>query len=203
MLDATWGEDKPAPPDSAFRVHPPECAGSTTEEKLGAIREKMEERGAKAAVFAMLDEVAYVLNLRGADIECCPVCISYLIVTSSGATLYCDADKVASIDVIEHLREANVCVQPYESVLSDLRSIVDGDEEGKVWVDPTKASHGIARVVPSVSVNESRHDEVGERQHNCILTLTPSMLVLGSSGGGSEPGGADEGRQERGGGKSL
>ncbi|GMH48127.1 hypothetical protein TrRE_jg9567, partial [Triparma retinervis] len=68
LVDKIW-ESQPSLPDSQFRVHPLDYAGADVATKLKAVRAKMKEEKASLCVFAMLDEVAYVYNIRAADVE--------------------------------------------------------------------------------------------------------------------------------------
>lgn len=66
-----------------------ECAGLTREEKLRLLREKMRETGAEVLVLTALDEVAWTLNLRGDDVRCTPVFLSFLLLRQEEATCVC------------------------------------------------------------------------------------------------------------------
>ena len=115
--------------------------------------------GASLAVFGMLDEVAYLLNLRAKDVECNPVGIAYATVARDGgeakATLYCDEAKLTA-EVREHLRESGVAAAPYGRVQADIGAAA-GSGGGKIWIDADRASstgellssRGIASAPPS------------------------------------------------------
>lgn len=136
-VDDAWGATRPAPPQAPLRVHVLEWAGKTVAEKLEAARNEMESSGAGALAVTMLDEVAWLLNLRGGDVPYNPVFISYVIVTTTDATLFVDPAKVGP-EVAAHLAEAGVEVKPYEEAFTAVRTLA---AQGiKIWMDPGKVS---------------------------------------------------------------
>jgi Xaa-Pro aminopeptidase len=90
---------------------------------------------ASLCVFAMLDEVAYVYNIRAADVECCPVGIAYATVTPTSANLYVDPAKITDPDLVSHLSKSKITPRPYSSLIPDLEDFVSSNPESKVWVD--------------------------------------------------------------------
>lgn len=94
LAGAVW-PDRPALSAQPVWELPAECAGLTREEKLRLLREKMRETGAEVLVLTALDEVAWTLNLRGDDVRCTPVFLSFLLLRQEEATLVCaGADPV-------------------------------------------------------------------------------------------------------------
>ena len=93
----------------------------THTEKIGMIRGEMRECGAHATVISMLDEVAWLYNIRGGDVPCNPVSICYAVVTAEKAHLFIDERKlVRSADpksnIFSHLAAADISVHPYEEI---------------------------------------------------------------------------------------
>jgi Xaa-Pro aminopeptidase len=80
-IDLAWGVKQPTLPTSAVREHPIEYAGQSVAEKLALLRAQMKKQGACALVVSMLDEIAWLFNIRGGDVECNPVALSYALVT--------------------------------------------------------------------------------------------------------------------------
>ena len=137
-LDATaelW-KDRPELPDSPIEIHPLELAGETASSKISRVQEKMEEKGADALIVSQLDEIAWLLNLRGTDVHCNPVFVSYVIIggkqdcdmptsqaglptSQSACTLYIDKKKVPC-QVEAYLQAEGVDIKPYESIADDL-----------------------------------------------------------------------------------
>lgn len=119
-MDVLW-TDQPVIPDNKVCLHPLKYAGETTESKLSRIRESLVKQGADGLLVTALDEIAWVLNLRGSDVHCNPVFVSYLLISSNNATLYINREKLAE-DVCEYLSTENIDVEEYESVENGLKN---------------------------------------------------------------------------------
>jgi len=117
LIDSIWGEDRPSKPTGVVKVLPTTYAGKKFEDKLKELREQIEKEKASGIVISMLDEVAWLFNLRGSDIAFNPVFISYALVTLTDATIYIDESKLDE-DVKKHLM--NVAIKPYDAIMSDL-----------------------------------------------------------------------------------
>lgn len=118
-MDVLW-HDRPVIPNNKVCLHPLKYAGETTESKLSRIRESLVKQGADGLLVTALDEIAWVLNLRGSDVHCNPVFVSYLLISSNNATLYINREKLAE-DVCEYLSTENIDVEEYESVENGLK----------------------------------------------------------------------------------
>ena len=81
-VDEVWGRNRPSLPTGPVREHPIEYSGKTVTEKLTEIRMKMNENSASFLIITMLDEIAWLFNIRGCDVPCNPVALSYAIVTT-------------------------------------------------------------------------------------------------------------------------
>jgi Xaa-Pro aminopeptidase len=92
-IDEVWCDSRPAKPMSALREHPLRVAGQLASEKLGIVRQKMAEKGAKAMVLSALDEIAWLLNFRASDVECNPVSLCYALVEEGAARASCAEKK--------------------------------------------------------------------------------------------------------------
>ena len=118
-MDVLW-HDRPVIPNNKVCLHPLKYAGETTESKLCRIRESLVKQGADGLLVTALDEIAWVLNLRGSDVHCNPVFVSYLLISSNNATLYINREKLSE-DVCEYLSTENIDVEEYESVENGLK----------------------------------------------------------------------------------
>ena len=119
-MDVLW-HDRPVIPNNKVCLHPLKYAGETTESKLCRIRESLVKQGADGLLVTALDEIAWVLNLRGSDVHCNPVFVSYLLISSNNATLYINREKLSE-DVCEYLSTENIDVEEYESVENGLKN---------------------------------------------------------------------------------
>jgi len=141
LVDEAWGAARPAAPPTPLRVHPLEWAGAGVASKLSGLAGSIKAAKADLLVVAMLDEVAWLTNLRGADVAHNPVFLSYAAVSAEGgATLYVDAHKLSG-DVSAHLKESGVAVRPYASFLPDVRAAAGAGQA--VWLDPSKVSYAV------------------------------------------------------------
>jgi Xaa-Pro aminopeptidase len=167
LVDRVWAEladtsqhgaeavaPQPAVPSAPVFVHPLQYAGVSASDKLASVRAALAAEGAAALVVTALDEIAWLLNIRGADIQCNPVALAYAVVPASAgaqAVLCMDAGKVTPA-VAAHLHQAGVFVQPYDAVLDVVRSTAaaaaaaaaaGGGPAARVWLDPASCNYAI------------------------------------------------------------
>ncbi|MBM0169543.1 aminopeptidase P family protein [Altererythrobacter sp. C41] len=140
-VDAVWA-DQPEPSTAAALVHADEHAGRSSAEKRAEVADWLKAEGYDAAVVSALDSIAWLLNIRGADVERTPVALSYLIAHSDGtADLFIAPEKVTP-ELEKHLGNA-VTIRPRSEFESAL-----GAMEGKtVSVDPDYGVAAIFRVL--------------------------------------------------------
>ncbi|KAF9607623.1 hypothetical protein IFM89_037551 [Coptis chinensis] len=112
LVDEIWKESRPKPPMEPVRLHDLKYAGVDVSSKLSSLRSKLFEVGSSAIVVSMLDEIAWLLNLRGNDIPHSPVMYAYLIVETAGAKLFIDNSKVTP-EVMTHLKDSGVELRPF------------------------------------------------------------------------------------------
>ncbi|KAM3402240.1 hypothetical protein ACQJBY_006271 [Aegilops geniculata] len=146
LVDEIWGESRPAPPKEPSRVHAIKYAGVDVASKLSFVRSQLDENGCDTVVISMLDEVAWLLNMRGSDVPHSPVFYSYLTVEMSTATLFVDSNKVSE-EVLEHLKKAGVKLKSYEAILSDVERLAE--KGAKLWLDSSSVNAAIVSVFRS------------------------------------------------------
>mmetsp|Transcript_2766 Transcript_2766/g.3846 ORF Transcript_2766/g.3846 Transcript_2766/m.3846 type:complete len:622 (+) Transcript_2766:63-1928(+) len=144
-VDMIWGKDRPSLPNGPIRIHALKYAGETVQSKLENIRSEMKKKKADAMVLCLLDEIAYMLNIRGSDIEFNPVAISYLIITDESCILFINSEKITN-EVNEYLKDAGVTNEPYENVISFIEQMVS--DKKSVWTDPSKVNAAVYLAVP-------------------------------------------------------
>ncbi|KAI6131463.1 peptidase M24, structural domain-containing protein [Pisolithus croceorrhizus] len=120
-VDIVWGTERPQRPKNKVFVLATEYAGEQFSTKLKRIRGEMAKKNAAATVVTLLDEVAWLLNLRGSDIDFNPVFFAYAIVMRDFAVLFVDKSQLDD-SVKTHLGQ-EVSIRPYEDFLSYLRSL--------------------------------------------------------------------------------
>ncbi|KAF2166353.1 hypothetical protein M409DRAFT_66797 [Zasmidium cellare ATCC 36951] len=126
LVDKVWGKQKPARPNEPVRVLELEHAGKKWQDKVEELRKELDKKKAAGFVVSMLDEIAWLFNLRGNDIPFNPVFFSYSIITPTTATLYIDESKLPS-NAKQHLE--GVTVRPYDSIFSDITAMVSKEPE--------------------------------------------------------------------------
>lgn len=144
--------DLPAPPREPIRVHPPEFAGKTASEKLSDLRAEMKKNGADAHPVASLDAIAWLFNLRGADVPCNPVFVAYALVTLDDATLFVDASRLGP-DAKRALQGV-ARVMPYDAFEPEMRRLGAGG--AKFWIDEQASSAWIGALAGDRVVERSR-----------------------------------------------
>lgn len=113
LVSDMW-KNRPALPKNKIEVYPLEFDGEKADSKMNRIVEKISDPSCKKALLlTALDDVAWTLNLRGTDVECTPVFLSYLLVAADKRVLYIDQDKLTD-EVINYLKIINVEVASYE-----------------------------------------------------------------------------------------
>lgn len=135
--------DRPVIPDNEVQLHPLEYSGELTSSKISRVRKYLSEYGADGLLVTALDEIAWVLNLRGSDVHCNPVFVSYLLISPEKVTLYINNVKL-SAEVNAYLASEKIDVEAYEAVVEGLRSYT-----GKsLLVDMTSTNYSLATAVP-------------------------------------------------------
>ncbi|KAH0847014.1 hypothetical protein AYO21_02289 [Fonsecaea monophora] len=122
LVDKIWTDRPPRPAEKVI-VLSDKYAGKPYEQKLDELRKELKKKKAVGMVVSMLDEVAWLFNLRGSDIPYNPVFFSYATVTPSSATLYIDSAKLDN-EVREHL-DGTVQIKPYDDLFGDLMGIAE------------------------------------------------------------------------------
>ena len=136
LVDAVWEDTRPPKPSTPVFFLPLEYTGLSHAEKLSNIREKLSQQGAHAFVVSALDEIAWLLNLRGADIVYNPVFFAYVLITPTTLNLYMDKNKLTD-EALASLDQ--VTLRPYDSFREDLRNLSsDLQNEAKHNVNASK-----------------------------------------------------------------
>jgi Xaa-Pro aminopeptidase len=136
-IDAIW-QDRPAPSPAPAQVHPDALAGEASEAKRAAVSAWLEEHKLDAAVISALDSIAWLLNIRGSDVERTPVALSYLIAHADGTADLFIAEEKVTPELRQHLGNA-VRIHPRGAFVPALRALAGR----KVAVDPERAVQAI------------------------------------------------------------
>ena len=134
-IDALWA-DRPSRPAEQIRLHPDEHAGESTEAKTARMGEAVAQAGADELLITAPDSIAWLLNLRGADVPFNPLALGFAILSRDGEVrLFTDRDKLAGVSLGNR-----VAVEPYEA----FDAALDGLGGRRVLVDPAYSAVGYA-----------------------------------------------------------
>ncbi|WP_431433577.1 aminopeptidase P family protein [Bacteroides hominis] len=136
-MDELW-ENRPPMPESPAFVYDIKYAGKSCSEKIAAIRTELKKKSAESVMLSALDEIAWTLNLRGNDVHCNPVVVSYLLITENNAVLFIAPEKVTE-GVRNYLEEQQIEIQNYsntEIYLSELNS-------SSILMNPAKTNYSV------------------------------------------------------------
>ena len=104
-------------------------AGESRKDKIAGIREQMKEKKADIFILTSLDDIAWLLNIRGNDIHCCPVVLSYLIMTDTEVRLYANVSCFCGRKSVTNLEDDGVKIYPYKDVYSYVQIILSQDKK--------------------------------------------------------------------------
>lgn len=161
LVDLIW-KNRPLLSKEAVMVLDLKYAGVSREEKIAAIRQKMKEEGADYFLLTSLDDIAWLLNIRGNDVKCNPVVLSYLVMTKDQVLLFANLE-VFSKEVEEELLQAGVWIRTYQEFYTFVQEI---PEKMTVLLDKKRVNFA---VVKSLSDGVNRIDKTN-------LTLLPKAI---------------------------
>lgn len=120
-FNEVWN-NRPELPTDKIEVHPLKYAGESAADKIHRLLGKARENGCDAMLLTALDEIAWTLNLRGNDVECNPVFVSYLLLSDRQNVLFVNPAKVSD-EVREHLSLSDVETMPYTAVADAVKNL--------------------------------------------------------------------------------
>lgn len=121
LLKEIW-TDRGTAAKNPIYVHPVERAGQSVQDKIAAIRQKMEDQHADVHIISSLDDVAWTLNLRGSDVQSNPVFLGYIVLSKNDAILFTDLEKLDT-DARRQMDQSGVKMMPYDEFFNHLRQI--------------------------------------------------------------------------------
>ena len=147
-LKLIW-KDRPVIPENPVEIYPMEYAGESCRDKIGRIRQSLREKHADGMLMAALDDIAWTLNLRGSDVHCNPVFVSYLLISSKRVTLYINKVKLTP-EVHAYLKAEDIEVEDYDQVENGLKNYF----EYNILLDPDEINYRLYEIVR----NKGRRD---------------------------------------------
>jgi Xaa-Pro aminopeptidase len=144
LLDEIWGERPGLPADAVYEHEAPHAA-TTRADKLHALRNAMARLGAERHVISTLDDIAWLFNLRGADVSYNPVFVAHALVESSSATIFVADGKIPAA-LRERLEQDAVRVAPYDQAAQALAAL---PLDSSLLLDPRRITAGMRAAVPA------------------------------------------------------
>lgn len=148
LIKPLWTEDRPSIPQDKLYPYSADFAGESVESKLarmrGILESKVKNQEAKewALIISALDEIAWLLNIRGNDVEFNPVVISYVVLEKEKCTLFVDAAKIDS-PARNYLDFNNIDIRPYEAVFEYIHGL-----RGTVFYDGARVNEALYEAIP-------------------------------------------------------
>ncbi len=144
LIDEIW-EDRPALSEEPAFTLEMKYAGESTQSKLARIREIMKEVGADVHTLATIDDICWILNIRGNDVEFFPLVLSYAVITMDKMDLYINETKLDA-DTVARIKEAGVVIHPYNDIYEDVKSI---PEDKTLLLDPVRINYALYNNIPA------------------------------------------------------
>lgn len=143
LIDKIWTDRPPLSDKPAFFL-PEKYSGESTSSKLERVRQVMREHGATVHAIASLDDVCWLLNVRGDDIDFFPLLLSYAVVKMDSVELYIDAKKLND-EILCAFAKNNVNLHPYNDIYEDIKTLSTDDT---IMIDPMKMNYALYKNIP-------------------------------------------------------
>ncbi len=143
LVGRIWKGRPPLPKGKLFPLDM-KYSGESSSSKFARLRGKMSARDVDLHVLSSLDDIAWLLNLRGSDIDFCPLFLSYMIIDRQGARLFIDPGKISG-DLEKDLEHQGIVICPYEEIYVEAGKI---PEEKSVLLDPSRTNYALFHSIP-------------------------------------------------------
>lgn len=179
-LEQIW-ENRPSLPANPVEIQPLEYAGETLASKVARIRKSLRELHADGMLVSALDDIAWTLNLRGTDVHCNPVFVSYLLIESDKVSLFVDDNKL-SPEVKLYLQDNQVSLYNYNKVEKCLESyseyniLLDGDETSYYLWKTVKCQEIVAAASPIPAMKAVKNEAEIEGYRSVMLKDGVAMV---------------------------
>lgn len=179
-LEQIWG-NRPSLPANPVEIQSLEYAGETLVSKVARIRKSLRELHADGMLVSALDDIAWTLNLRGTDVHCNPVFVSYLLIESDKVSLFVDDNKL-SLEVKQYLQDNQVSLYNYNKVEKCLESyseyniLLDGDETSYNLWKTVKCQEFVAAASPIPAMKAVKNKAEIEGYRSAMLKDGVAMV---------------------------
>lgn len=179
-LAEVWA-DRPAIPDRPVEIQPMKYAGETATSKISRIRKALRGLHADGMLVSALDDIAWTLNLRGTDVHCNPVFVSYLLISSDQVSLYVDEKKLTE-EVKAYLQENGVAVYIYNKVEEGLKNysgyniLLDSNETNYYLWKAVKCQEVVSAKSPIPAMKAVKNETEIQGYRNAMLRDGVAMV---------------------------
>ncbi|MGN0400072.1 MAG: aminopeptidase P family protein [Blautia sp.] len=147
LADSIWENRPPMSKEPAYLVDV-KYVGKSREEKIAMVRETMKKSGTNVHILSGIDDIAWLLNIRGNDIVYNPVVLSYVIIKETEVVFYVQEEAV-SPEIREELEKAGVVLKPYFSIYSDVKEL---DTDSRILLDEKVVNYTLFENLPAGAV---------------------------------------------------
>ena len=147
-LKTIWS-GRPPIPENPIEIYPMKYAGEMAHDKIARVRHALRERHADGMLMSSLDDIAWTLNLRGSDVHCNPVFVSYLLISFKDVTLFINTNKLTP-EVQTYLKAEGVSVAPYDEIDNGLKNYF----EYNILLDPDEVNYTLYKSVTREIIEE-------------------------------------------------
>lgn len=143
LIEPVW-KDRPAIPDDKIFLHPEEYTGQSAKERINSVLSALERKGANTTVITMLDELAWLFNIRGHDVAYNPVTIGFAVLSDKKSVLFTLPEKLTD-EVVSYLKGNEISIMQYDQIDEYLLSM---DETTRIFIDKNRLTEKIFRLIP-------------------------------------------------------
>jgi len=144
LINMIWTDRPLLPKEPAYLLNET-ITGKATSEKIREIQDILKQKGASAHLLSSLDDISWIFNIRGGDVKCNPVALSFALFNSESVRLFIDAEKLSKEDT-EELKNAGVSIRPYEEIERAIESI---PANTSILIDPKRNSYSYYALIPA------------------------------------------------------
>ena len=143
FINEIW-KDRPEIPTNKIFIHDVKYAGKSSKEKVAELNKKMNEQSIDYHLLSSLDDIAWLFNIRGNDIDYNPLAVSYALVSNENAILYINSEKLTN-EVRKKLTDDKITIKSYNEIYNDLKKI----ERGKtIFTQLSKTNYALYNSIP-------------------------------------------------------
>jgi len=143
LIDGIW-EDRPDLPKEKAYLLSEDITGKSTVKKIKELQQILQKKGADFHLVSSLDDISWIFNIRGADVKCNPVVLSFALFSKANVKLFIDSEKLNK-DSVQELVSSGVSIHPYEAIENAIQNI---PANSSVFIDPKRNCFSYYSLIP-------------------------------------------------------